>query len=462
MAKNESNPSPISITLIKTSEWKNWLKKQKTDVIEWIKLNHFAAEPGSICAVPALAGKQSCMLAGIPEILDIWSIAGLPDKLPAGTYILENKLDSKANNMLALGWLLGSYQFTRYKKHEKDIPILNGISKEAQKFADILNYSRDLINTPANDMGPAELAGACKQIAKQYKAQYREIIGEELIKQNYPAIYEVGKASSRQPRLVDIHWGNLKHAKVTLVGKGVCFDSGGLDIKPSSGMKLMKKDMGGAAAVLALAQMIMFAQLPVRLRVLIPSVENSISGNAYRPFDIIKTRKGITVEVGNTDAEGRLILGDALFEADSEKPDLLIDCATLTGAARTALGTDIPALFTSDDKLANDIARHSIKEGDPLWRLPLWPGYRDMLKSSAADINSAPDSGYAGAITAALYLKEFVQNTTNWAHIDMMAWNLSKRPGRPQGAEVMAIRCLFSMIKERFENVQQKAGFKKK
>jgi leucyl aminopeptidase len=351
---------------------------------------------------------------------------------------------------------MGSYRFTRYKKPTKKqatlTPSANCNSERVQAMAEAINQARDLINTPANDMGPAELAAACREAAEHFGAEYTEIVGKDLLKKNYPAIYEVGKASEREPRLIDIRWGSKRHPKVTLVGKGVCFDSGGLDIKPSSGMRLMKKDMAGAACMLALACMIMSARLKVRLRVLIPAVENSISGNAYRPLDVIRTRKGISVEIGNTDAEGRIILCDALCEADSEKPDLLIDCATLTGAARTALGTDIPALFTPDDALADSLASHAKAEDDPLWRLPLWESYRDMLTSPVADINSAPDSAYAGAITAALYLKEFVSETKAWAHIDMMAWNLKARPGRPVGGEAMAVRTLFAFLSKKFRD----------
>jgi leucyl aminopeptidase len=446
---------PIPITLLSEKQWKQWLKKQTPATIDWIEANHFAAEVGEYCMLPSSEGNAARVLVGVAQTLDIWSIAALPEKLAPAKYILDTKVDKTTAEALYLGWLLGSYRFAHYKKKPArpfaTLVAPAGIqAKKVEQMAECLCFARDLINTPANDLGPEELAAACKQTAHAYKAQYNEIVGDDLIKKNYPAIYEVGKASTRAPRLLDMRWGNPKHPKITLVGKGVCFDSGGLDIKPSSGMKLMKKDMGGAACVLALARLIMASALPIRLRVLIPAVENSIAGNAYRPSDVINTRKGITVEVGNTDAEGRLILCDALHEADKEKPALLIDCATLTGAARTALGTDVPALFTSSETLAAALAKHSQKSSDPLWRLPLWEGYREMLNSQIADINSAPDGGYAGAITAALYLKEFVTETKDWAHIDMMAWNLSKRAGRPVGGEAMAVRTLFAYITERF------------
>jgi leucyl aminopeptidase len=452
MAKTVLRSTPI--TLLESSEWKSWLNKQDLALQQWALTNKFIAKAGSFCLIPDNKNGLSKVLVGIRKPLDIWSLAALPELLPVGHYHLDATLDRKLADMVMLGWLMGSYRFARYKKQSNEFAILRPPAgcdmASVQALADAIFLARDLINTPANDLGPEELAVACKKVATKHKAEYNEIIGEDLLKKNFPAIYTVGMASSRAPRLIDIRWGNKKHPKVTLVGKGVCFDSGGLDIKTSAGMKLMKKDMGGAACLLALAQVIMQQKLPVRLRLLVPAVENAISGNAYRPSDVIATHKGLTVEVGNTDAEGRLILCDALALADKEKPDLLIDCATLTGAARTALGTDIPALFTQDDRLAKDLLDHSEAQNDPLWRLPLWPGYRDMLNSSIADINSAPDSGYAGAITAALFLKEFVTETKKWAHIDMMAWNLSKRPGRPVGGEAMAIRALYSFIKAHF------------
>jgi leucyl aminopeptidase len=289
-------------------------------------------------------------------------------------------------------------------------------------------------------------------LAQKHEADFRVVAGEALLEENYPTIHAVGRAAAphRAPRLIDLHWGDPNHPKLTLVGKGVCFDSGGLDLKPSSGMKIMKKDMGGAAVALGLADAVMGARLPVRLRVLIPAVENSVSGDAFRPLDIIKTRKGITVEIGNTDAEGRLILCDALAEAETEKPDLLLNFATLTGAARTALGPDLPALFTRQDALAEEILKAGRQEHDPLWRLPLWTPYRRMLDSKVADINNASDNAHAGAITAALFLAEFVSPATQWAHIDLFAWNPSARPGRPEGGEAMGLRAIYAAIRQRY------------
>ncbi|MDH5558516.1 MAG: leucyl aminopeptidase family protein, partial [Alphaproteobacteria bacterium] len=302
----------------------------------------------------------------------------------------------------------------------------------------------------AGDMGPADLAQAAQDLAGEFNAEFAVTVGEELLERNYPAIHAVGRAAAVAPRLIDMRWGDPGHPRVTLVGKGVCFDTGGLDLKPSRGMALMKKDMGGAATVLGLARMIMATGLPVRLRVLVPAVENSVSGNAMRPRDILQTRKGLTVEVGNTDAEGRLVLADALTEAMTDKPDLLLDFATLTGAARAAVGTGIAAMFTPDDNLAADLYRHSVVEDDPVWRLPLWKPYRRMIDSKVADINNSGDSPYAGAITAALFLSEFVDEGLSWAHFDIMAWNPSPRPGRPEGGEAMAMRAAFSAIKERY------------
>jgi leucyl aminopeptidase len=299
-------------------------------------------------------------------------------------------------------------------------------------------------------MGPAELAAAAVQVAEQAGARHRIIAGDALLAENYPTIHAVGRASDRAPRLVDIVWGPEDAPKVTLVGKGVCFDSGGLDLKTAAGMRMMKKDMAGAAIMLGLGRAIMQAGLPVRLRVLLPLVENAVSGNAMRPLDIVKTRKGITVEIGNTDAEGRLILCDALAEASTDKPEMLVDAATLTGAARVALGPELPALFCNDDKLAAGLIAAGAAEDDPLWRMPLWRPYRKLIDSKVADVNNVSESPHAGAITAALYLQEFVDPGVPWAHIDVMAWNTRSRPGRPEGAEAQTLRALYAHIAGRF------------
>jgi len=318
------------------------------------------------------------------------------------------------------------------------------------RMAEAASLARDLINTPSNDMGPEELAAAAEGLAKRFGASFKCIVGDDLVAQNFPLIHAVGMASTRAPRLIDIGWGDPSHPKVTLVGKGVCFDTGGLDLKPSSGMLIMKKDMGGAANVLALAQMVMDAKLKIRLRVLIPAVENAVAGNAFRPLDIFKSRKGPTVEIGNTDAEGRLVLADALALADEEKPDLLVDLGTLTGAARVALGPDLPPFYTNDETLAGDVAVHAKQENDPLWRLPLWPAYDSWLDSKVADINNAPSGGFAGSITCALFLQRFVSDTTRWLHVDIYGWTPSAKPARPEGGECQAARAIYRLLSQRY------------
>ncbi|PPR60440.1 MAG: Cytosol aminopeptidase, partial [Alphaproteobacteria bacterium MarineAlpha4_Bin2] len=354
----------------------------------------------------------------------------------------------------ALGWALGTYVFDRYRKIARPQAKLvwpAGASRSAVNgMASSIALTRDLINTPASDLGPAELAAVARQLAREFKARCSVIVGDELLKKNYPMVHAVGRASNRAPRLIDIVWGNPRHPKVTLVGKGVCFDSGGLDLKPASGMKLMKKDMGGAANALGLARMIMAAKLPVRLRVIVPAVENSVSGDAFRPMDVLRSRAGITVEIGNTDAEGRLILADALYEAASEDPELILDFATLTGAARIALGPEIPVMFANDDPLAADLFEYGEAVGDPVWRLPIWKPYRRSMDSKVADINNIGEMPQGGAIIAALFLNEFVKVTVPWAHFDIMAWNTSSRPGRPAGGEAMAIRAAYETIAARF------------
>jgi leucyl aminopeptidase len=325
-----------------------------------------------------------------------------------------------------------------------------------KRTADATALVRDLINIPPEDMGPPELASAARKLAKKHNARINVVTGNALLKQNYPTIHAVGRAASKAPRLIDMTWGRKDAPKVTLVGKGVCFDTGGLDLKSAAGMLRMKKDMGGSANVLGLAHMIMDAKLDVRLRVLIGAVENSVAGNAYRPSDVIRTRKGITVEVGNTDAEGRLVMCDALAEADRENPALIADFATLTGAARVAVGTQIAAMFCNDDSLADDLYKAGEEGGDPNWRLPLFSAYRRLLKSDVADINNVSEGGFAGAITAALFLKEFVSKKTPWVHFDIMAWNAVARPGRPVGGEAMGMRALYDVIEKRFSKKKRR------
>ncbi len=445
----------VPVTLVSAADRAANLKRLGARTSRWADATGFKAGPGEVALVPGDDGALEGVLVGWKPEEPLWALADLPDKLPERDYALDGA-PAKAATQLALGWALGAYQFTRYKARKKGWAKLvwpegadTGLVK---RLADGIFLARDLINTPTEDMGPADLASAAKKMAAAHGAKFSVIVGDALLKQNYPTIHMVGRAAAagREPRLIDIRWGDPKAPKVTLVGKGVCFDTGGLDLKPSSGMKLMKKDMGGAATMLGLAHAIMAAKLKVRLRVLVPAVENSVAGNAMRPLDIVRTRKGLTVEIGNTDAEGRLILCDALAEADGENPALLLDFATLTGAARVALGPDLPALFANDDALAADFLRAGTAQADPLWRLPLWQGYRDTYKSKIADLNNISESPFAGAIQAALYLQEFVSAKTRWAHVDTFAWNPRSRPGRPEGGEALGLRAAYAMIEARF------------
>jgi leucyl aminopeptidase len=424
----------------------------------WLTAIGFSADQGKLALVPGDDGRVARVLVGLGETLDpaagIWALAGLPDALPEGSYRIESVADGADLTHLAVGWALATYAFNRYRAKKAPATALiwpEGADRGlVERLARAVFLARDLANTPAGDLGPAELAAEAVRVAKGAGAEHRVIVGEELLAENFPTIHAVGRAAAQAPRLVDIGWGEPSAPKVTLVGKGVCFDTGGLDLKTASGMRLMKKDMAGAAIVLGLAHAIMDAGLPVRLRVLLPLVENAVSGNAVHPMDIVRTRKGLTVEIGNTDAEGRLILCDALAEAATEKPALLVDMATLTGAARVALGPELAALFCNDDELAAALLAAAAAEDDPMWRMPLWRPYRKMIDSKIADLNNVSESPHAGAITAALYLQEFVEPDIAWAHLDVMAWNAQSRPGRPEGAEATALRALYTYIADRF------------
>jgi len=399
-------------------------------------------------------GKLSGALFGLEAddeaIKDLFRPGLLPALLPAGTYRFANAPHDA--RLGALAFALGSYQFTRYRKaQERNVRLVvpDGVDGEAlSAAAEAVALARDLINTPSNDMGPAELEDAVRLLAKTHGASVKVIAGDELAR-GFPLMQAVGGGSPREPRLIDMTWGSDRDPKITLVGKGVCFDTGGLDIKPESGMLNMKKDMGGAATALALAHMLMARKARVRLRVVIPAVENSISGTSFRPRDIYRSRKGITVEIGNTDAEGRLVLADALALADEEKPELIVDFATLTGAARVALGPDVPPFFTDDDSLADAMMARGTTEHDPVWRLPLWRSYERMLESKVADLNNVGGS-HGGAITAALFLRRFVGNAKAWMHFDVFAWTPVARPGRPEGGECQSARALNALIAEKF------------
>jgi len=419
----------------------------------WAKANGFVGESGRLLLVPGEGGLVAAALFGTGDGSDGALGAGsLGKSLPAGDWHFQGTLANPG--LTALGVALGGYVFSRYGR--KPGPALHlalpaGSDAAAIERARAACYLvRDLVNTPTNDMGPDELEKAVRQAVRPFKAKVSVTAGDALLQKNFPMIHAVGRASSQAPRLVEVTWGRKDAPKVTLVGKGVCFDTGGLDIKPSSSMLLMKKDMGGAASVLGLAAMIMGAGIDVRLRVLIPVVENSISANAFRPGDVLRSRKGITVEIGNTDAEGRLILADALALADEESPHLLIDMATLTGAARVALGPDIPPFYTDDDGLADDIARAAVAVEDPLWRMPLHRPYERKLSSRIADINNVTTDGFAGSVTAALFLRRFVERTPSWAHLDIFAWSPVDRPSCPAGGEAQAIRALERVIASRF------------
>jgi leucyl aminopeptidase len=433
-----------------------WREAAPAHERDWAAATGFTGEAGKLAFLPDAEGRLGRVLVGLAEgEAAMWAFAGLSEALPPGRYRVEALPQGGDATRVALGWALGTYVFGRYRDKPREagaeLVCPEGADRDlAERLAAGVFLARDLINTPASDMGPEDLADAATRVAERSGAYHRTIVGDDLLAQNFPTIHAVGRASARPPRLVDIVWGDEAAPKVTLVGKGVCFDSGGLDLKQPSGMKMMKKDMGGAAIMLGLAQAIMAAGLPVRLRVLLPMVENSVSGNAMRPLDIVKTRKGLTVEIGNTDAEGRLILCDALAEASQDKPALIVDTATLTGAARVAVGPELGALFCNDDELAAGLIAAGLSEDDPLWRMPLWRPYRRLLDSKIADLNNVSDGPHAGAITAALYLQEFVDSGIPWAHLDVMAWNNRARPGRPEGAEAQALRALYSHIAARF------------
>ncbi|MBS0518754.1 MAG: leucyl aminopeptidase family protein [Proteobacteria bacterium] len=449
----DRSSSSLPVQFVTQPKWQSWLKEQSASCRGWLESLGLAGAAGDFAVLPGRDGKATGAVLVLAAEPSLWDFGALATKLPAGTWKLTDTAPvSPTDAAIAIG--LGAWRFERYrsKKAKAGAKIVwpeKADKARATAVIEAICLARDLITTPSSDMGPAELADAARTLAKTHKAKIRVIVGDDLLKNNYPMVHAVGRASARAPRLIDLTWGQDRDPKVTLVGKGVCFDSGGLDLKPSTGMLMMKKDMGGAATMLAVASMIMALKLPVRLRLLIPAVENSVSGNAFRPLDVVPTRKGITVEIGNTDAEGRLILCDALFEGAAEKPTVMIDCATLTGAARVALGADLPALFCNDDRLAEQLIAAGRQVTDPMWRLPLFKGYRRLLDSKVADINNAPSVAFGGAITAALYLQEFVSDDVPWAHFDMMAWNNTSRPGRPEGGEAQAARAILAAIEKR-------------
>ncbi|MEM8502808.1 MAG: leucyl aminopeptidase family protein [Cyanobacteria bacterium P01_D01_bin.1] len=434
------------------------VKRDYVNQSVWLEMSGFTARPGTHCLLPSADGELDRVLIGQPTNFDTWTLGTLAQALPAQKYRLADEFSADIANKLCLGWVLGQYRFTRYKQLADALPELEFPDSVDDRYitaaAEATYLVRDLVNTPTSDMAPQHLAEAAKKLADQFDASCEVLVGEELLEKNYPMIYAVGQAnnepSAQTPRLIDLRWGETGNPALTLVGKGVCFDTGGLNIKAAASMKLMKKDMGGAAQVLGLAKMIMQLKVPVKLRVLVPAVENSISSNSNRPSDVLISRQGKTVEIGNTDAEGRLVLADALSEASSEAPDLLIDCATLTGAARIAVGAEIAALFCNDDETAEALLAAGLAVDDPLWRLPLHDPYKAMLESKVADLNNIASTPYGGSITAALFLREFTQGQVPWIHIDFMAYNVRSLPGRPEGGEAMGMRALFELIQDRF------------
>jgi len=446
----------IPISFVTKSGWEALCATLPEAAQRFARANGYGGKPGQFLALPTPEGDVSHVLFGLDEpdarACDPFRAGQLPSLLPPGVYRFANAPHD--TRLAVLAFALGAYKFGRYRKAEPPavkLVVPEGVDVAAiERAVAAATLARDLINTPSNDMGPAELADAAQALAQRFDGTFDCIVGEELTKQNFPLIHAVGMASARAPRLIDIGWGDPSHPKVTLVGKGVCFDTGGLDLKPSSAMLIMKKDMGGAANALALASMVMDAKLKVRLRVLIPAVENAVAGNAMRPLDIFPSRKGPTVEIGNTDAEGRLVLADALALADEEAPDLLIDLGTLTGAARVALGPDLPPYYTNDETLALDLARCARAENDPLWRLPLWAPYDSWLDSKVANINNAPSGGFAGSITCALFLQRFVEAAKSWLHVDIYGWTPKAKPARPEGGECQAARAIFALLSERY------------
>ena len=446
------------IVLLFEDEFAGWKQQQPARVQAWIDVQSFRGERGKLVLLPDEQGALTSVVFGLgkrsDDAMTLWTSASLVDRLPEGKYFVQTKLDAHGAEQFALGWEYGQYRFERYKQQpdrkQRSLRVSEQAKDNITAINDACTLARNLINTPAGDLTPQALAQQVEDVARTYGAEVRRYVGDDLLKNNFPTVHAVGRAATAAPELVDFEWGDASHPRVTLVGKGVCFDSGGLDIKPPSSMLLMKKDMGGAACTLALAQLVMQAKLPVRLRVIIPTVENAIAGNAFRPGDVIKTRAGLTVEVGNTDAEGRLILCDALALADADAPTLLIDMATLTGAARAALGPELPALFTRDTRLASELMAAGIRETDPIWHMPLWPGYDDELSSRIADLNNVSSSGFSGAIIGGLFLQRFISKAKQWVHLDLYAWNSKDRPGRPSGGEAQCVRMLFGYLRERF------------
>jgi leucyl aminopeptidase len=439
----------LPIVILSPQEYDQWFSEQTETICNWLKHSGFKGEGYAL--VPKTDGNIASVIVVTEENDSIWSISNAANQLPLGSYYLQGSVELQRR--AGLGWVLGQYQFSRYKDAVEKATLYlpsEEAFQDVNKLASGVYLTRDMVNTPASDMMPQDISKIMQSLAAEFSADFSEIVGDELLNENYPTIHMVGRASVNEPRLLDLRWGDEKSPLLTLVGKGVCFDSGGLDLKPAAGMRLMKKDMGGAAHVLGLASLIMAFQLPVRLRVLVPAVENAVSSNAFRPGDVVKTRKGLTVEIDNTDAEGRLVLCDALSEADDESPDLIIDFATLTGAARVALGLEVPGFYSTEDIFAQQLMVAGSSQEDHVWRMPLHQPYAEYMKGSISDLVNGAPTPFGGSITAALYLQHFVDNT-DWIHFDVGAWNDRARPGRPKGGEAMGLRAVFNALQQRYE-----------
>lgn len=447
------NTQATPICFVKPDDWEAAAKRFGDDAYRFAKASGFEGKAGSIVLIPGPGGAVNAVLFGADPAADPMAAGQLPNLLPDVAYRFATPLKDEALSTLA--FMLGAYRFTAYKSKAtpRQLTLVPGPQVNAAdiaRIAEAIEHGRNIINTPANDYGPAEIEDTIRRLAARFNASVCSVVGDDLLVHNYPMVHAVGRGSTRAPRLIDMTWGDPSHPKVTLVGKGVAFDTGGLNIKPDSAMLLMKKDMGGAATAIAAAEMIMAAGRKVRLRLIVPAVENSISGSSFRPGDVLPSRKGMSVEIGNTDAEGRLILGDALALADEEAPDLLLDFATLTGAARVALGPDLPPFYTDDDALASSIAHSGDDVADPVWRMPLWKPYDAMLSSKIADVNHISGGAFAGSITAALFLKRFVEKTKSYAHFDIFGWVPSTKPGRPEGGEPQAARLVDRLVAQRY------------
>ncbi|HKJ18471.1 MAG TPA: leucyl aminopeptidase family protein [Xanthomonadales bacterium] len=450
----DSQQAAIALVPLDKDQFVNWKSEASGSRLRWVESSGFMSGAGEICVLPGADGGIEACLFGTNDKGSLYQLAALPGKLPEGTYRLDSDWDADKRAQASLGWGLGTYRFDRYKKDNNtktcSLVLDEDIADRVKSLAEAQYLVRDLVNTPTEDLGPQQLEDAVSEVAKRFDAECKSISGDDLLSSNFPAIHAVGRASTRPPRLIELTWGKRDAPIVVLVGKGVCFDTGGLNLKPTAGMALMKKDMGGAAHALGVAQLVMAHNLPVRLKLLIPAVENSVSGNAYRPGDVIPTRKGLTVEIGNTDAEGRVILSDALTYASEMEPEVIIDFATLTGAARVGMGTDLPPLFSNDSSLSSGIQAAGDACEDPLWTLPLWQPYKDLIKSNIADISNNARTSFGGAITAALFLEHFVDSDDSWAHIDTFAWNQTSRPGRPEGGEALSLRAVFAYLEKKF------------